>query len=69
MKSYQCNVGPYVLTVYGNGTAVAIATASGTDVGFLQGDDAADLMDSVEHYDDNLTVSLLGNYTRLFGKL
>lgn len=68
MTSYVHNVGPYALTVYGRGVAVAIATKEGTDVGFLQGDDAADLMDSLEHYDDNMTVSLLDDYARFFGK-
>lgn len=68
MTSYVQKVGPYTLTVYGHGVAVAIATKEGLDVGFLQGDDAADLMDSLEHYDEGLTVCLLKDYTQLLGK-
>lgn len=68
MTSYTHNVGPYALTVYGRGVAVAIATKEGTDIGLLQGDDAADLVDSLEHYDDGMTISLLNEYAQLLGK-
>lgn len=54
MKSYQQTIGHYVLTVYGRGVAVAIATQSGRDVAFLQGDDAATLTDELENYQDEM---------------
>lgn len=65
MRSYQQTVGQYVLTVYGRGVAVAIATHDGRDVAFLQEDDAADLMDELEHYqDDRLMEQLCREYDR-----
>ena len=63
MRQYQFSVGQYCVTVYGRGCAIAIATNTGRDVAFLQGDAAADLMEELEHYQDVMLMeSMLAEY-------
>lgn len=70
MRSYQQTIGRYTLTIYGRGCAVAIATTDGRDVAFLQGDEAADIMDEVEHYQNEaLLEQLLSEWDRFASRV
>ena len=55
MRQLTCTFGPYVLTVYGGGIAVAVQRESLTGqlhhVAFLQGDEAAELWTDLRNAD------------------